>query len=111
METFDWPYRRSPKGEVTFNTEQAKFKDGGYSQETSIGLNPRSEAWPLEFFGTEQELAPVKDFLDRHGSWKRFLWTPPMGSEGRFKVTLDGYQLVQLGGGWYTIAVKFESRG
>lgn len=111
MKTFNWCYRRGAKGDVTFDTAQAKFREGGYTQEASIGLRPRSEAWPLEFFGTEQELQPIKDFLDEHKSTKRFLWTPPMGSEGRFKVTLEGYQLAALGGGWYTLSVKFESRG
>lgn len=109
METFTWNHRKNPRGEITYRTLSSQFGDG-FSQEVSDGINPRMESWPLEFFGTEAEIQPIVDFLDRHGGWKRFLWTPPAGKEQRFKIKDGKHQRVPLGGGWFTLSVTFESK-
>jgi len=109
MEIFTWPFRRNLRGRISHRTLSAQFGDG-YSQEAEDGINARGESWPLEFFGTEQELLPIKEFLDRHGGWKRFLWTPPLGVQGVFKNATGEYELVPLGGGWFTLTVTFKSR-
>ncbi|QEK91910.1 phage tail protein [Achromobacter insolitus] len=106
METFTWLPRTKAKGKVGFNTLSAQFNDG-YAQFAQDGINSRTESWPLEFFGKESEIKPIKDFLDQHGEWKRFLWSPPMGREKPFRAR-GGYELVPLGGGWYTLSVTFS---
>jgi phage-related protein len=109
MEIFSWSPRRNPQGSVSFRALKAQFGDG-YSQVAQDGINSRSESWPLEFFGTESETAPIKAFLDRHGAWKGFLWTPPLGQQSVFLMDGDGYQLVPLGGGWFTLSVTFKQK-
>ncbi|MDH2051137.1 phage tail protein [Achromobacter marplatensis] len=108
METFNWNYRKNPRGQITHRTLKAQFGDG-YAQEAEDGINSRVESWPLEFFGREDEVRPIKEFLDRHKGWKRFYWTPPLSARGTFKTTGE-YQVVPLGGGWFTLSVVFESR-
>lgn len=108
MEIFTWCPRRNPQGGVSFRTLTAQFGDG-YAQVAEDGINSRSEKWPLEFFGTEAEILPIKDFLDRHGGCKGFLWTPPLGKQAVFLMD-DGYQPVPLGGGWFTLSVTFKQK-
>jgi phage-related protein len=108
MEIFTWCPRRNPQGSVSFRTLTAQFGDG-FAQVAEDGINSRSEKWPLEFFGTEAEISPIKDFLDRHGGWKGFLWTPPLGKQAVFLMD-DGYQPVPLGGGWFTLSVTFKQK-
>ena len=108
MEIFNWNPRRNPQGSVSFRTLSAQFGDG-YAQVAQDGINSRVESWPLEFFGTQAETAPIKAFLDRHGGWKGFLWTPPLGQQSVFLMD-GGYQLVPLGGGWFTLSVTFKQK-
>ena len=109
METFNWPPRVKSRGSVTFRTLKVQFGDG-FSAEAEDGINSRAESWPLEFIGTEAEIRPIKDFLDRHGGWKRFLWQSPMGSLAHYKVVDGKYDLVPIGGPQYTLSVTFEMR-
>ncbi|MHC0506406.1 phage tail protein [Achromobacter aegrifaciens] len=108
MEIFTWCPRRNPKGEVAFRGLSAQFGDG-FAQVAEDGINSRSESWPLEFFGTEAEIQPIKKFLDRHGTWTGFLWTPPLGQQAVFLMD-RGYSPVPLGGGWFTLAVTFKQK-
>ena len=107
LEVFQWCPRRSPQAEVKFKVLRAQFGDG-YEQVAKDGLNPRTESWPLSFFGSEVEIRPIKDFLDRHGAWRAFMWTPPLGEQHSYRAS--DYQLVPMGGGWYTISVTFTQR-
>ncbi len=107
LEVFRWHPKRSPQAEVKFRVLRAQFGDG-YEQVAKDGLNPRTESWPLVFFGSEAEILPIKQFLDRHGAWRTFLWTAPLGVELTYRA--GDYQFVPLGGGWYTISVTFTQR-
>lgn len=77
LEVFQWSPRRNPQAEVKFRVLRAQFGDG-YEQVVGDGINNRTESWPLSFFGSESEIRPIKDFLDRHGASRAFLWTAPL---------------------------------
>ncbi|QQB32833.1 phage tail protein [Achromobacter deleyi] len=107
LEVFSWLPRRNPQADVRFRVLRAQFGDG-YEQVAQDGLNSRTESWPLSFFGSEAEIRPIKDFLDRHGTWRAFLWTAPLGEQLSYRAS--DYQLIPNGGGWYSISVTFTQR-
>jgi len=105
-EIFTWCPRVDPQGSVTHRVLSAKFGDG-YEQAAADGINTAMQSWPLSFVGREAVILPIKAFLDRHGSWQSFLWTPPLGEEGSYR-TDNGYQLTPRGAGAYELAVTFK---
>lgn len=105
MEKFTFKPLTRPVASIAMRTLVAQFGDG-YAQRAGDGINLRSENWPLEFFGCEEEIKGIKDFLDRHNGFKSFLWTPPMGVEMQF-VTPEGYTLTPVSGCLYSLNVTF----
>ena len=103
METFSFCPRIDPVGTISQRTLVAQFGDG-YAQRAADGINGKQEKWPLEFVGTSDYIAPIRDFLDRHAGYKSFLWTPPLGEAQHF-VTPEGYTLRAMGGDAYTLNV------
>lgn len=104
LETFTWSPRIGAVGTVDDRTRKAQFGDG-YAQMVGDGLNSETQSWALSFTGREAYIAPIRDFLRRHGKAKAFAWTPPMGVPGlyrRSEFTLTGLGKV------YTLAVNFE---
>ncbi len=104
-ETFNWSPRVNPRGQVRLRTLEAKFGDG-YTQTAADGINSKVQSWPLEFVGTEQKIGEIAAFLDRHGGFRSFLWTPPLGGEGRYRAT--EYDPVALGAGLFSLSVTFQ---
>lgn len=104
-ETFTWSPRVNPRGQVKLRTLEAKFGDG-YTQTAADGINNKVESWPLEFVGPEARIAEIVAFLDRHGGYRSFLWTPPLGIEGLFLA--KEYAPVALGAGLFSISVTFQ---
>ncbi|MDR0259096.1 MAG: phage tail protein, partial [Comamonas sp.] len=90
-ETFTWCPRIEPQGTVSHRVLSAKFGDG-YEQTAADGINTAMQSWPLSFVGRAAVIEPIKSFLDQHGSWQSFLWTPPLGAAGSYR-TDNGYQL------------------
>lgn len=105
-ETFTFSPRIEPTGSMNFRALRAQFGDG-YAQTAGDGLNSARQAWPLEFVGDETKIRAIKDFLDRHGGHKPFLWTAPMSDEASY-VLQDGYQLAALGRGYFRLTATFE---
>jgi phage-related protein len=104
METLTWSgLLVDPQGTVSHRVLSAQFGDG-YEQTAADGINAIQQSWPLQFTEQESLIIPIRDFLDRHGSWKPFLWTPPLGDEGTFRSD-KGYQLTAHGAGLYTLTV------
>lgn len=106
VETFTYDPLTEPMGTKTFRVLEAKFGDG-YAQNAADGLNNSMESWPLSFQGYDTEILPIKNFLDRHGGWKAFKWTPPLSEEGFYKA--KSYTLT-AGKGFnnYILNVTFE---
>lgn len=104
-ETFTWSPRVNPRGQVTLRTLEAKFGDG-YTQAAADGINNKIQSWLLEFVGNETRTAQIVDFLDRHGGYRSFLWTPPLGRQGQYRAV--EYEPVALGGGMYSLTVTVQ---
>jgi phage-related protein len=106
METFKWCPRLDPQGSTQHRTLAAKFGDG-YAQRAADGINNVYDSWSLTFTGADELVAPIKAFLDKHGGWRAFKWTPPLSGEKLF-VAEAGYQLIPHGGDVYTLTVTFN---
>jgi len=104
-ETFTWAPLADPNGSVSHRVLSAKFGDG-YEQLAADGINAVQDSWPLEFTDRSQVITQIKNFLDSHGSWKPFFWTPPLGKQGTYRSD-KGYQLTAHGAGLYTLTVTF----
>lgn len=104
-ERFRWRATGQPSGTMAFRRLTAQFGDG-YRQVAGDGINNKVQSWPLTFMGKKEEMAALKDFLDRHAGVKSFLWTPPMGAEGYYEATT--YSLIPQGGDVYSVSVTFQ---
>ncbi len=105
IEEFTWYARINAEEEVTFRTRSAQFGDG-YQQVSGDGLNPRSQKWTVEFTGSENYIADIKAFLDRHAGTKSFSWRPPLEPLGLFRC--NSYKPTALGAGKYNLSATFE---
>ncbi|RKP43794.1 phage tail protein [Pararobbsia silviterrae] len=92
---FTWGARVGDKGDVSFAVLSAKFGDG-YQQDAADGINNRSDTWPYTYIGYEHEVGPIVEFLEWHGGYKAFQWSPPFGRPGLYKCV--GYSLTPQGG-------------
>ena len=104
-ETFVWSPRVNPRGRTKLRTLTASFGDG-YAQRAGDGINNKVQSWPLEFVGAASAVSPIIEFLDRHGGFRSFLWTPPLGVAGRYRA--GEYETVALGAAMYSLSVTFE---
>ncbi|SEJ31542.1 Phage-related protein [Azotobacter beijerinckii] len=105
IETFTWAPALDAQGETAFRTRTAQFGDG-YAQVVGDGINNKQQSWPLTFIRKGAEAQAILDFFDRHAGYKGFLWTPPLGQLGLWRVST--HSLRPMGGGLYTIAATFE---
>jgi phage-related protein len=105
LEVFTWSPRLGATGTEDERTRQVQLGDG-FTQVVGDGLNAIAHSWPLTFTGTPEHIAPIRDFLRRHGKTRAFLWTPPLGELGLYRrgeINLTGHGRV------YTLAVTFET--
>lgn len=107
IETFTWSPDGEVEGEIDQRVRSSQFGDG-YEQISPDGLNAESGSWPVTFGGTEDEVQPIKDFLQRHKGSKAFLWTPPLGELGLY-ITTGGYRIGAKGAGIYTVTTTFKT--
>ncbi|WKN20792.1 phage tail protein [Azotobacter vinelandii] len=105
IETFAWSPERDAQGDITYRTRTAQFGDG-YAQVVGDGINNRQQSWPLTFIRRREEAQAILDFFDQHAGHKAFLWTPPLGQLGLWRVAT--HSLRPMGGGVYTITATFE---
>lgn len=104
IQAFEWAPAVDAAGDATFLVRSAVFGDG-YQQDVADGLNNRSESWPLTFIGNEAKTRGIMDFLDWHGGWRSFQWTPPLGKPGLYKC--KAYNRTAHGAGAYTVTATF----
>jgi phage-related protein len=74
------------KVEVTNEVLRANFGDG-YVQRSDHTMNCQVELYYVEFRNkTEAQTVDIKTFLEIHGGWAPFKWTPPdpWDDEGAF---------------------------
>ncbi|KAF1043065.1 MAG: hypothetical protein GAK35_02385 [Herbaspirillum frisingense] len=106
-ETFTWPATASMTKQVKFGVSTAQFGDG-YKQVARKGLNPAAPTWNVSVTGTQDVIAAVEAFLERHGADTAFNWTAPRVGLVLVRATADGYSTSESGGGAATLTVSFE---
>ncbi|WP_263225132.1 phage tail protein [Pseudomonas alabamensis] len=107
-ETFNFSTRVGASGEVKQRVWENDFGDG-YTQSGGTGINNKSQEWGHQATGRledGQELRLMRDFLDRHEGYRSFQWTPPGGSQGRYKV--NGYKLDPQGAGLFKLTFTMK---
>lgn len=108
IETFIWrtQIQNQPQGAYTQRVREAGFGDG-YKQVSGDGLNPESQSWPLTFTGREQDMLPIHTFMRNHVV-KSFIWTPPYGVAGLYRVAKESIGAMPIGGNAMTVIGTFE---
>jgi len=108
IETFTWRTQIQDGMEGTFKqrVKVAQFGDG-YKQVSGDGIHPESQTWPVSMTGREKDLLPVLNFLRQHAV-RSFIWTPPYGDTGMYRVAADSVRASPLGGRVMNIKATFE---
>ncbi|MEL4885721.1 phage tail protein [Pectobacterium betavasculorum] len=108
IETFTWrtQTQNQPQGTYTHRVREAEFGDG-YKQVSGDGLNPETQSWPLTFTGRELDMLPILSFMRKH-TIKAFIWSPPYGAPGLYRVAKDSVSAMPVGGNAMTVMATFE---
>ncbi|MBC2680630.1 phage tail protein [Pseudomonas baltica] len=106
VEEFTWCARIDGTSTPEYRVRTSKFGDG-YEQVAGDGLNNRSDSWALTFAVGEKAALEIKAFLDRHGGFKSFLWTPPLGELGFYRSTAP--TVTSHGADRYTLTATFTT--
>ncbi|WP_434681373.1 phage tail protein [Pseudomonas sp. R1-18] len=104
VETFTWCPSKGTSSTPSYRTRSSQFGDG-YEQVVGDGINNKQDSWPLSFTESRDEALLIKSFLDRHGGYKAFFWTPPLGELGLYRATAPS--VTPIGGGVYTLTSTF----
>lgn len=104
VETFTWCPRNEPTSAPEYRVRSSKFGNG-YEQVVGDGINNRTDSWPLTFVVSEAVAQQIKDFLDRHGNFRSFFWTPPLGELSFWRATAP--MITANGAGIYTLNTTF----
>lgn len=104
VETFTWCPRIEPTSAPNYRVRSSKF-GSGYEQVVGDGINNREDSWPLTFVVNEAVARQIKGFLDRHGNFKSFFWTPPLGELSFWRATAPA--ITPNGAGIYTLTTTF----
>lgn len=108
MEEFKWrtQIQDSPSGEFKHRIKEVEFGDG-YKQVAGDGINPESQTWPFAYMGLKDEVMPIFKFIREHTT-RSFIWTPPFGEKGLYRVKSDSITMTPIGGLAVTISATFE---
>ncbi|MCH9665874.1 MAG: phage tail protein [Gammaproteobacteria bacterium] len=96
----------TPGKSTEFSVLEASFGDG-YVQAAADGINNIREEWQLSWSGiTDVEGSQIVAFLNSHGGYKAFRWTPPRAAEFQlYRCTT--FTDVPLGPEGYLISATF----
>lgn len=108
IDTFTWrtQTQNQPQGTFTHRIRKAQFGNG-YKQVSGDGLNPESQSWPVTMTGQQGDIIPVLNFMRAH-TVKSFIWTPPFGVPGLYRVVEDSIVPQPIGGNMMTVVATFE---
>lgn len=106
IDTFTWRTQGQPEGSLTQRVRSAQFGDG-YKQVSGDGINPESQSWPVSFTGQQKDMVPLLSFIRSHTTTS-FLWTPPYGVVGLYRVVSDSIKAAPVGGAVMTVSATFE---
>ncbi|KER01504.1 phage tail protein [Photorhabdus temperata] len=108
IDEFKWrsQVQNSPTGEFAHNVRKVQFGDG-YSQVAENGINSESQKWPFTYTGHKDEVIPIFNFIRQHTA-KSFIWTPPFGQKGLYRVDASSITMIPLSHTVITINATFE---
>lgn len=108
IDTFTWrtQTQNQPQGQYSHRIREVQLGDG-YKQVSGDGINPETQSWPLTFIGREQDMLPILSFMRNH-TVKAFIWTPPYGVPGLYRVVKDSIGAMPAGGITMTVVGTFE---
>lgn len=75
----DWNMKRSNKP----NVNVVEFGDG-YQQRQKGGINHNLKTYDVVFTGSEERINAIDDFLNEHGGYQAFLWSPYLETQRKF---------------------------
>ncbi|EFE7075971.1 phage tail protein, partial [Escherichia coli] len=78
MKTFRWKVKPGMDVASAPSVRKVRFGDG-YSQRAPAGLNANLKTYSVTLSVPREEATVLESFLEEHGGWKAFLWTPPYG--------------------------------
>ena len=104
VETFTWCEKLGATSSPEYRTRSSKFGNG-YEQVVGDGPNNKVEVWPVTFVVSEAVAIEIKAFLDRHGGYKSFFWTPPLGELSFYRASAPS--IAPNGAGFYTLTSTF----
>lgn len=108
MEEFKWrtQIQDSPSGEFKHRIKEIEFGDG-YKQVAGDGINPETQTWPFTYMGLKDEVMPIFKFIRQHTT-KSFIWTPPFGEKGLYRVKADSISMIPISSVVMKLTVTFE---
>ncbi len=108
MEEFKWrtQIQDSPSGEFKHRIKEIEFGDG-YKQVAGDGINPESQTWLFAYMGLKDEVMSIFKFIRQH-TIKSFIWTPPFGEKGLYRVKADSISMIPISGGVMKLTATFE---
>lgn len=108
MEEFKWrtQIQDSPSGEFKHRIKEIEFGDG-YKQVAGDGINPEMQTWPFAYMGLKDEVMPIFKFIRQHTA-KSFIWTPPFGEKGLYRIKADSITMIPISGGVMKLTATFE---
>jgi len=103
-----WPtqIQNGMEGEFSYSTRSAKFGDG-YEQIAADGINPEMQSWPISMSGLADDMLRALAFIRAHVT-KSFIWTPPNGSPGLYRVDSESVTAAPVSRNVLTITAKFK---
>jgi phage-related protein len=104
VETFNWCPKIDATSAPEYRTRSSKFGDG-YEQVVGDGINNRVDSWSLTFVVDKAAALEIKSFLDRHGNFRSFLWTPPLGELSFWRAAAPAVS--PNGAGIFTLTTTF----
>lgn len=108
VETFTWPTQiaSQPASEYTRTVREVQFGNG-YGQISEDGINSEKIKFPYSFRGPLETSLAIRDFCRRH-CIKAFIFKPPHGEVGLYRVAADSIRLVPNGKTQATVSATFE---
>lgn len=103
-DTFPFDVQCGVTGQIKARVRKVVMGDG-YVQRFGDGLNIREQSWPVRFTGSASEAQAIVDWLDDHLGHVEFLWTPPLGQQGKY--VCEGYDVTATDIDTYTVSATF----
>lgn len=108
LDTFAWrtQIQSGMEGTFTHRVRTTQFGDG-YKQVSGDGPNPEQQSWPVVLTGSKNDLIPALNFIRAH-TVNAFIWTPPFGQAGLFRVAADSIHMAPVSNNAVSISATFE---